>query len=59
MKNDNKMSRGKLDEGAIMQHELFMSYVRAGFTEPQALKLVSDFVTTTMMIEAEKNRNND
>ena len=30
-----------LDESAIACHEQFMSFVRAGFTEPQALQLVA------------------
>ena len=29
-----------MDEAAAGTHEMFMSYVRAGFTEDQALKLV-------------------
>lgn len=29
-----------LDTAAVMIHELFMSYVRAGFTEEQAMRLI-------------------
>lgn len=30
-----------MDGVAIMQHEVFMSYVRAGFTREEALELVT------------------
>lgn len=30
----------ELDEGAVILHELFMSYVRAGFARDEALTLV-------------------
>lgn len=32
---------GSLDEGAIAAHELFESFVRAGFTEEQAMQIVT------------------
>ena len=36
----------ELDVGAVGAHELFMSYVRAGFTRAEALEIVK-----TIMIE--------
>ena len=30
-----------LDEGAIFMHELFLAYLRAGFTEDQALRIIT------------------
>jgi hypothetical protein len=34
------MTEGTLDEAAVGIHELFMAYVRAGFTRSEALELV-------------------
>lgn len=34
-----------LDEAAVMLNELYESYVRAGFTEVQALDLVKELVS--------------
>jgi hypothetical protein len=34
----------QLAEGAVATHELFLSYVRAGFTEQQALYLVGQMI---------------
>jgi hypothetical protein len=34
--------------GAAMTHELFRTYVEAGFTEPQALYLVAQLLTASI-----------
>jgi hypothetical protein len=34
-----------MDEGAVTQHELYMSWVRAGFTPDQALDLVKTVIS--------------
>ncbi len=34
------MSSGEIDDGAIAINEMFMSYVRAGFTRREALELI-------------------
>jgi hypothetical protein len=31
-------------EGAVAAHEMFQSYVKAGFTEPQALHIVTELL---------------
>lgn len=33
-----------MDEGAIAQHEVFMSYMRAGFTREEAFQLVLEIM---------------
>jgi hypothetical protein len=38
----------QLAEGAASTHELFLSYVGAGFSENQALYLVAQFVTAAI-----------
>lgn len=56
MKNDDKrQTRGKLDEAAIHQHEVFISWVRAGFTEDQALKLLCTQMTAAIMNQKEED----
>lgn len=37
-----------LDDSAIMLHELFSSYVRAGFTAEQAMQILVAQVVTNM-----------
>jgi hypothetical protein len=37
---DREISAGSLDAAAIGIHEMFMSYMRAGFNADQALQLV-------------------
>ena len=41
------MPTPSLDTAAIALHEVFSSYVRAGFTESQALQLVSAQLVAT------------
>lgn len=36
-----------LAAGAAQLHELFRSYVEAGFTEPQAMQIICAMVTTS------------
>lgn len=47
MKNNE---RGKVDSIAITQHEIFMSYVRAGFTDDQAMQLLTTHITAQYMM---------
>jgi hypothetical protein len=35
---------GGMDESAVAQHEMYMSWVRAGFTPDQALDLVKSVI---------------
>lgn len=35
-----------LDEAAVVHHEIFLSHVRAGFTETQALELLKTLMQT-------------
>jgi hypothetical protein len=35
------LERLTLSDGAVVMHELFLTYLAAGFTENQALKLVA------------------
>lgn len=37
---DRKDDLGSMDTAAIGIHEMYMSYLRAGFTDDQALKIV-------------------
>ena len=37
-----------MGEGAIAMHELYMSFVQAGFNEDQAFQLVRDVVSASM-----------
>lgn len=39
---------GLMDQAAITAHETFMAFLRAGFTEPQALTLVSNIMTANL-----------
>lgn len=39
---------GVLAEGAAAQHELFLAYVGAGFTEEQAFRLILAIVTASI-----------
>lgn len=51
--NDKRQSRGKLDETAIIQHEMFESWLRAGFNEDQAMKLLCTHMTANIMKQEE------
>lgn len=35
-----------LAQGAAAQHEIFMAYVEAGFTRPEALAIIIAMITT-------------
>lgn len=35
---------GDFDEMAVTQHEMFESYIRAGFSKPEALELVKNIM---------------
>lgn len=37
-----------VQEGAIAQHELFLSWCQAGFTEEQALELLIAVITSSL-----------
>lgn len=39
-----------LDQGAIATHEMFMAYVRAGFTEDQALRIILTYVRESIRL---------
>lgn len=43
--NDNEEFMGDMNEGAIAQHEMYQSWVHAGFTPEQALDLVKAIIT--------------
>lgn len=47
MKGSDPLLVNTLDEAAVACHEMFMAYVRAGFNEDQALRLVIAWVTKT------------
>ena len=36
---------GDLNEGAVAQHEMYLAWVHAGFTEEQALDLVKTVIS--------------
>ncbi len=36
-----------LEEGVAQQHEMFMAYVEAGFTRPEALKIIIAMLTAS------------
>lgn len=38
-----------VDMMAAQHHEAFLAWVRAGFTEPQALELVKSLITATVL----------
>jgi hypothetical protein len=42
-----------LQEGAVNQHEMYISWVAAGFTEAQALDLLKAVITTLIRAVAE------
>jgi len=37
---------GALAESTVAQHEMFMAYVEAGFTRPEALKIIIAMLTS-------------
>jgi hypothetical protein len=37
-----------LTEGAVHAHELFMAYVNAGFTRPEALQLIAAIISASV-----------
>jgi hypothetical protein len=39
----------KLMQGAVLYHEVFMSFIEAGFTREEALELVKVFVASSMI----------
>ncbi len=44
MDNQNDEELVSLDEAAVILHEMYSSYVRAGFTKDQALELIKEHV---------------
>lgn len=44
--SEEELSHGELDAAAISFHEIFMAYVRAGFTRREALELVQTHIMT-------------
>lgn len=38
-----------VDEGAIVQHELYKSWLAAGFTDEQAMELLKTVITNVML----------
>jgi hypothetical protein len=48
-----------LDESAISMHEMFASYVRAGFTRHEALQIVIATFTAGLSRHMEDNRDSD
>jgi hypothetical protein len=49
--NENDNVLGVIQQGAIATHELFQSYVRAGFTREESLKLVMNVQAAKIMRE--------
>lgn len=41
-----KQPIGTLDEAALAMHELYLSYLRAGFSKQQAMEIVIAMATT-------------
>lgn len=39
----------QLQVGVAQQHEMFMAYVGAGFTRPEALKIIISIITAQVM----------
>lgn len=38
----------QLQTGVAQQHEMFMAYVHAGFTRPEALKIIISFIVANI-----------
>lgn len=51
--NDKRRTQGVLDAEAIMTHEMYSAYIRAGFNEEQAMHLVVALMTAKMMKESD------
>jgi hypothetical protein len=47
-----------LAEGATNMHELYLSWLAAGFTEAQAMQLVSAFMVEAVRMGVESNNAN-
>lgn len=45
----------KLKEGAVVLHEIFMSYVSAGFTRAEALELAKSVLMTSIALGQKGN----
>lgn len=45
-----------LDSAAIAAHEMFMAYVRAGFTRDEALRFTIAVVTSTLATKPEDGK---
>jgi hypothetical protein len=53
---DKNQSAASLDEAAIAVHEVFLSYMRAGFTRKEALELVMQQLTAAQCDEQQRRR---
>jgi len=45
MSNEPKDPFGTFADGAVIAHEVYMSYVKAGFTRAEALKIIIAIIT--------------
>lgn len=51
---------GTMLQGAISHHELFMSYVQAGFTRAEALELLKLWITINYeQVDQKEEKEND
>jgi hypothetical protein len=50
MTGDNNQNLGELNVSAIYLHELYVSYIRAGFSNEQAFSLVTTTLRTMLQL---------